>query len=210
MAYMNRARPGGLGGEVAAGPSDADEDDRREEGDEDRLKAAGQHSQWSSFLPGRRGERAERRLGRGRTAAHGLGPATGRPTGDSSADDRATCGSRGAWGTVRIRADARAARADPHCGIRAASARVSPSAALSRKAAARSSDVVEDRLERVPEPRVRDQLGVRRAAAPTARSSSIRANGSASPDSSRTGQRMAGQWAIRASVRSGAPGGWSG
>ena len=38
------------------------------------------------------------------------------------------------------------------------------------------------------------------------RSRSIRANGSDSPDSSRTGQRMAGQWAIRASVRSGRAG----
>ena len=36
------------------------------------------------------------------------------------------------------------------------------------------------------------------------------ANGSDSPDSSRTGQRMSGQWAIRASVRSCPPGGWSG
>ena len=36
------------------------------------------------------------------------------------------------------------------------------------------------------------------------------ANGSDCPDNSSTGQRIDGQCAIRASVRSGAPGGWSG
>ena len=60
--------------------------------------------------------------------------------------------------------------------------------------------VVEDRLERVTEARVRDQLGVARGARRGSRSRSIRANGSASPERNRTGQRIDGKWAVRSSA----------
>ena len=69
-------------------------------------------------------------------------------------------------------------------------------------------DVLEDRLHPMPEPRIghRSPCGSRAIAS---RSRSIRANGSDSPDRSRAGQAIAGQWAIRG-PSSGPPGRWSG
>ncbi len=50
----------GVGGERGRRGEDPYEDDRREGSDEDRLQTAMQHTQYSSFLPDRHGERAER------------------------------------------------------------------------------------------------------------------------------------------------------
>ena len=161
--------------------------------DEDRAPAAGCGWQCSSFLPERRGERAERGLLR-----------TGRETRSGAAwiaeddgEEVAVRPGRPGLGSVRIKSRNVVARTTGEpTGYRRP---VEPGCDLD-EGRDPVQDVGHDGLQRVAEPRVGDELRVRHQARTAERSSSIFANGSDSPDRSRTGQRIDGQWAIRASV----------
>ena len=158
--------------------------------------AADSDSQCGSFLPGRRGERVERRLvGPERSARLGAAAWALRRRRTGLAARHGRCG---AWGRPRI------PRHRWSSGKTAQTVRSGSGCSQEGRDAVQG--VVEDRLEACaraagtsPAPRSAEQPDGRRRR-------SIRANGSDSPDSSRTGQRMAGQWAIRASVRSGRAG----
>ena len=71
----------GFAGKGCRWADDVEDQDRREGCGEDRHLAAGLDSQLGSFLPGRHGERAERRLVRDRTGKRRGGRVIGRSPG---------------------------------------------------------------------------------------------------------------------------------
>ena len=141
---------------------DADEQRRREKGDEDRLEAAGQHAQWAASCTGDGTlSRAERRPDRGQLRpARALGSPSGSSTATSMRWARAAHVPHRAWGTVRIRSDPRRDNPD-HRPIRRGAALPTGRSAPRRGEEERRGPIeriVEDRLERVPEAWVGDQL----------------------------------------------------
>ena len=168
-------------------------------GDEDRPEAADRDRNAAPSYRDDAAERVERRLGP-EPECDGFGAAG---MGTPAATLR-----RDTVGPYRRLGGAPAYRPGPHLRGKAASDRRTPRSEEGRHPV---QGVVEDGLEAVAQ--ARDRSRARRARRQRHRGPQQVDPGervATRPTGAGPGSAMAGQWAIRASVRSGAPGGWSG